>query len=121
MVRTATVSGVESIGPPSDPEEWTDEQWLTWLKATDEDANAGLDADIARGLAHVAKSAPGQVIAQAMLGLAQAMYGRQDDDLIVVAEGNGETLDDEPFEVRLDPDHPERSSVVFKADPTREL
>jgi hypothetical protein len=36
----------------------------------------------------------------------------------MVVEGNGQTKDDEPFAVRLDPDHPERSSVVFKPGST---
>jgi hypothetical protein len=53
-----------------------------------------------------------------MLGMAQAIYGRQDEDVVMVVEGNGQTKDDEPFAVRLDPDHPERSSVVFKPGST---
>jgi len=46
--------------------------------------------------------------------MAQAIYGRQNDEVVVVVEDNGETTDDKPFAVRLDFDHPERSLVEFK-------
>ena len=49
-----------------------------------------------------------------MLGMAQAIYGRQDDEIVIVVDADGETAEDEPFAVRLDFDHPERSSVEFK-------
>jgi hypothetical protein len=49
-----------------------------------------------------------------MLGLAYAIYGRRDDEVVIVAEGDSEQGEDEPFTVHLDPDHPERSSVVFR-------
>lgn len=105
---------MDYVEPPSDPNEWTDEQWIEWLVATD-DARVG-DAEVSDSsvVTRIAQSTPGQVIGQAMLGMAQAIYGRQDDEIVIVVGANGETVDDEPFAVRLDFDDPERSSVEFK-------
>lgn len=97
--------------PPSDPESWTDEQWLTWLKATD-DADVG-DAPPATVAFRVTHSAGGQALGDAMRGLASAMYGPKDEDLIIVSEAGGQPQDDEPFVVHLDREHPERSTAVF--------
>ncbi len=103
--------------PPADPEEWDDEQWLAWLEATDVEASS--DDPEASGPPPVpaARRGAGHVLGQAMLGMAHAIYGDEDDQIVVVAQDGGEPEDDEPFTVRLDPDHPERSSVVFRAHP----
>jgi hypothetical protein len=37
--------------------------------------------------------------------------------VVIVAEGDSEPDKDDPFSVHLDPDHPERSTVVFR-EPT---
>jgi hypothetical protein len=116
MAHAATVNEMDYVEPPADPNEWTDEQWLEWLKATDEETSEPEEV-FSKVMKHVVESTPGQVLGQAMLGLSQAIYGRHDDIVAIVAEGNGEPTNDEPFAVRLDPDHPERSSVVFKAKP----
>ena len=102
-------------GPPADPEEWTDEQWIAWLKATDADVAPEADARPATLGGRVAHSGGGQVLGQAMLGLAYAIYGRPDDEIVIVAEGDSQPDEDEPFTVNLDPDHPERSEVVFRS------
>ena len=97
--------------PPSDPEAWTDEEWLAWLKSTDDDPPESTDPpSLASRAAH---SAVGVALGQAMLGLAKAIYGRSDEDLVIVADGEGPSLDDEPFTVHLDFEHPERSSITF--------
>jgi hypothetical protein len=97
--------------PPSDPESWTDEQWLTWLKATDDAIEVG---DVPSTVAfRVTHSAGGQALGDAMRGLANAMYGPKDEDLIIVSETGGQPETDEPFVVHLDRDHPERSTAVF--------
>jgi hypothetical protein len=97
--------------PPSDPESWTDEEWLTWLKATDDPIEAGaIPPTVAF---RVTRSAGGQALGDAMRGLANAMYGPKDEDLIIVSEAGGKPEDDEPFVVHLDRDHPERSTAVF--------
>ena len=105
---------MDYVEPPSDPNEWTDEQWLEWLKATDDTPSDEPEESISKVVNAIVRTTPGQVLGQAMIGMAQAIYGRQDEDVVIVVEGNSETTDDDPFVVRLDPDHPERSSVVFK-------
>ena len=113
-----TVIEVDYVEPPSDPNEWTDEQWLEWLKATDDSPNDEPEEPLAKVVKQIVQSTPAQALGQAMLGMAKAIYGRPDDDVSIVAEGLGENFDDEPFAVRLDPEHPERSSVVFKPSPS---
>ncbi len=99
-----------SARPPTDPESWTDEQWLTWLKATDELEVESSSAPVSFRVTH---SAGGQALGDAMRGLANAMYGPRDEDLIIVSEAGGQPENDEPFVVHLDRDHPERSTAVF--------
>ena len=48
-----------------------------------------------------------------MQGLAQAMFG-QKNEIVIVAEGSSEPDGDEPLSLHLDPDHPERSTVVVR-------
>jgi hypothetical protein len=101
--------------PPDDPEEWTDEEWLVWLEATDAEARAEDRTRPVTRSARVVRSAGGQVLGQAMLGMAIGIYGKR-DEIAIVAEAPSGPGEDEPFQVTLDPDHPERSSVVIRAD-----
>ena len=102
-------------GLPADPESWTDEQWLAWLRATDADA-ATDSVDEHRTLTErAANSAIGVVLGQAMLGMARAIYGRPDEDIVIVADGEGPSREDEPFSVHLDFEHPGHGSVSFSA------
>jgi hypothetical protein len=105
---------MDDVEPPSDPDEWSDEQWLEWLKATDTDLFDEPEESISEVVKRIVQSAPGQIVGQAMLGMAQAIYGQRDDEVVIVIEANGETADEEPFAVRLDVDNPERSVVEFK-------
>ncbi|MGC1419593.1 MAG: hypothetical protein WA786_05695 [Acidimicrobiales bacterium] len=98
--------------PPSDPEAWSDEQWIAWLVATDAAALEAVPASVAE---RIVRSSAGQMLGQAMLGLAQVFYGPKEEEVIIVAEGNSDPYDDEPFAVRLDPDHPEHSTIVFRS------
>lgn len=103
-------------GPPADPDDWTDEQWIEWLKGTD--ATDGTAADVVPGpvtaLGRIAHSSGGSVLGQSMLGIAAALYGREKNEISIVAEGSSEPGDEEPFTVHLDPKDPERSVVVFR-------
>jgi hypothetical protein len=102
--------------PPEDPEEWTDDQWITWLQETDQgpDPNIGSDDNHrpARGQ-RMTRSAGGVVLGAAMTGLAQALYGPRDDEVAIIEEAPGEPHDDS-IEVHLDPDHPEQSVVIVR-------
>jgi hypothetical protein len=102
--------------PPHDPEQWTDDQWLEWLKATDAEGDDGSTRAPASVADRVVQSVGGQMLGQAMLGLAQAIYGPKQEEVVIVAEGSSEPSEDEPFAVRLNPEHPERSRVIFKSD-----
>jgi len=106
-------------GPPIDAEEWSDDQWLSWLKATDGDAiNEVTAPSVASRVVH---STGGQMLGQAMMGLAIAMYGPKQEEVIIVAEGDGEPNEDDPFTVQLNPDEPGKSIITFKhASDTRD-
>lgn len=98
--------------PPPDPEEWTDEEWLAWLEATDA---ADADPDMRPPRLARWRDRPGSsVLGAAMLGLRDAIYGRPDDEVVVVGETSGDPPDDDLPVVHLDPDHPERSEVVVR-------
>ncbi|MGP8059948.1 MAG: hypothetical protein ACLP9C_09970 [Acidimicrobiales bacterium] len=114
----APCDGEAVSGPPADPEDWTDEQWLAWLDATDTEDTAPAPRAARTPGARVVESPAGRVLGDAMLGLAYAVFGRQVDEVAIVAEGDSEPGDDEAFSVRLDPEHPERSVVIFpRTDP----
>jgi hypothetical protein len=102
--------------PPADPEEWTDDQWLDWLKATDTDAPSERDASPVTSMGRMVHTAGGQLLGRAMMGMADAIYGPKDEDVVIVAEGDSQPDPDQPITVHLDPDHPARSFVVFRPD-----
>ncbi len=118
VVSMEPFDGAIPDDPPADPEEWSDEQWLAWLSATDSEGKspAGSSASSTK-IGRVAHSTGGQVLGQAMVGMARAIYGRHDDEVVIVAAADSEPNPDEPFTVHLDPEHPERSSVVFRTEP----
>lgn len=106
-----------NIQPPSDPEEWSDEQWIAWLQATDPPAaESPADEPVSAG-SRLVRTAGGSVLGEAMLALSQAIYGRRDDEVVIVVDGGSAPVPDVDFEVHLDPDHPERSAVVFRSRP----
>ncbi|MGH9267810.1 MAG: hypothetical protein ACRD0D_06500, partial [Acidimicrobiales bacterium] len=55
-----------------------------------------------------------QMLAAAMTGLAEAIYGPRDPPPIVI-DASGDPPDDDPMALDLDPDHPGRSTVVVRA------
>lgn len=103
--------------PPADPDDWTDDQWIEWLEKTD--ATEATEADAVTrpvtALGRIAHSSGGSVLGHAMLGMATAFYGRDENQIVVVAEGSSQPDEDKPFAVRLDPDDPERSVVVYRS------
>ena len=59
------------------------------------------------------------MLGAAMTGLDEAMFGPKEERPGVVVEAPGDPPNNLPFEILLDPEHPERSVVVFHAaDPT---
>ena len=63
----------------------------------------------------------GSVLGAAMLGLRDAIYGRTDNEVAIVQEAGGDPPDEDLHDIRLDPDHPERSEVVVPAVAGRRL
>jgi hypothetical protein len=55
------------------------------------------------------------MLGAAMTGLENAMFGEKEERPGVVVDAPGEPPSDLPFEILLDPEHPERSVVVFHA------
>ncbi|MHB8328533.1 MAG: hypothetical protein ACYDD6_02695 [Acidimicrobiales bacterium] len=104
---------VDPAEPPEDPEDWTDEQWLDWLQATDGDHPGS--GGSGRVTARWRDRPGGQLLGAAMLGLRDAIYGRPDDQVVIVVEASGDPPDDDLPVVHLDPDHPERSEVVVRS------
>ncbi|MGH9070525.1 MAG: hypothetical protein ACRDX8_05015 [Acidimicrobiales bacterium] len=105
------------VEPPTEAEEWSEEQWLQWLNATD--PVAALHPAAASQMRRAPQRGGRQVLGQAMLGLANAIYGQVEDVVAIVSEAPAEPDEEEPFRVHLDPEHPEHSSVVFRPGPHR--
>ncbi|MGH9030231.1 MAG: hypothetical protein ACRDV4_11540 [Acidimicrobiales bacterium] len=102
-----------TASPPDDPEDWSDEQWIEFLEATDDSTSAS-EPQLKPRPRH-----PGGVLGAAMLGLRDAIYGPPDDEAAVVVESPGAPPSDDRLEVHLDLDHPERSTVVVHAERAR--
>ncbi len=102
-------------GPPADPEEWTDDQWLTWLQATDPVPRPDPTPPVT-SVGRLTHTSGGFLLGQAMLGLATAIYGPKDDEVVVVIEDDSDPEMDD-CTVHLDHEHPERSTVVFRHRP----
>jgi len=100
--------------PPEDPESWSDEQWLAWLAATDD---PGSDDGLATRASRMLRRAPASALGAAMIGLRNAIYGRPDDEVVIVADAGGDPPGDDGPQVHLDREHPERSEVVVKRRP----
>jgi hypothetical protein len=83
---------MDYIEPPSDPNEWTDEQWIEWLKATDDVSSVQPDESISKVVRRIVQSTPGQALGQAMLGtpnvhrwsLNQARLRRPENGVMVI-------------------------------------
>jgi len=104
-----------SDGPPEDAESWTDEEWIAWLEATDD--SGGDVASSPVGSRHWSRRRPAGLLGAAMLGLHEAIYGRHDDEIVIVADAGGDPPGDDFPEVHLDPEHPERSEVIVRRHP----
>ena len=102
---------MDITNPPADPNEWSDEQWIEWLVATDEAAEIDTAPSV---LKKAASTKSGQVLGQAMLGMANAIYGTKESQVQIVVENKEKNLEEEPFVVNLDFKNPESSSVSFK-------
>ena len=97
--------------PPFDPEEWSDEQWIAWLEATDP-----VDQRAMRVRPEVRRNAPAGVrlFGAAMLGMHEAIYGPSEDpDIVLVTDADGQGRAPGPIEVHLSRES-HRATVVVR-------
>ena len=95
--------------PPQDPDDWTEEQWRHWLLTAPPDPDTGR----AHPLTRAQTSAGGTVLAAAMLGLEQAVFGeRPKPEIVAEAEADGLDLGD----LDLDLDDPAASRMSLRPD-----
>jgi hypothetical protein len=101
--------------PPANADDWSNQQWIEWLQVTDAELPPADEQPSATTLDRLTRSAGGRLLGNAMTGLAQALYGPQEEKPAIVIEA-GEPEADHPLEVHLDFDHPERSFAVLRRD-----
>lgn len=104
--------------PPVDPQDWTDEQWLEWLEATDGQAPVpGEDSDGGGERPTVAERVRSSPAARgmggAMVALHEIFYKPKDDEVVIVAQAGGDPPDPDALELDLDPEHPEASTATI--------
>jgi hypothetical protein len=63
------------------------------------------------------RTAIGSALAAGMLGLRDVLETPKDDEPPIVVDWSGETTDDDPIMMRLDPDNPADSIVVIRKVP----
>ena len=105
--------------PPADPEAWTDEQWLAWLRATDGAGFGGSDDedDLAPGtrMHRLHDAARGEGAGRGDARPSQRHVRHPERRGRRGGRGGRRPTERRPFhDVRLDPDHPERSEVVVR-------
>jgi hypothetical protein len=103
--------------PPNDPEEWSDEEWQEYLRAT---ADGSADSDPgsvevgAPGYRRLKASAAGSVVGAGMMGLEQALYGeRPKEEVVAEAESDDPDRDRSVF----DPDDPRNATIALVVEP----
>jgi hypothetical protein len=94
--------------PPQDPDDWTEEQWRDWLLNAPPDPDSGRAHPMSR-----AKQGGGAVVAAAMFGLEQAIYGER-PKVEIVAEADADGLD--LGDIDLSIDDPRSSRLVLPDD-----
>jgi hypothetical protein len=57
----------------------------------------------------------GRLLGAAMTGAEEAIFGPKEERPGVYQDANGDPPGDQPFELLLDPEHPERSMVIVHA------
>ncbi len=65
--------------PPENPDDWSDEQWIEWLNATDPEDVEPPHKDLFK---RISNSSIGQIMAPGMLGLYNIIYQQQDNQIV---------------------------------------
>jgi hypothetical protein len=107
--RHLPVASIPVDVPPFDPDDWTDEQWIEWLRATEtvEDVDR-------RAYAPRLSSPVSAVLGAAMMGLQKGIYGDvEKPEVVIEIDADGQ---DDGVKVVLDPDDPSQSTIVVRPD-----
>jgi hypothetical protein len=90
--------------PPTNPEDWSDEQWIAYLKATDllQDDGCFEEFSPVTRMSRIARTTGGRMVGVAMRTLDEIIYGHRDQPA-AVAESPDKGLEND-FEVELDLD-----------------
>jgi hypothetical protein len=97
--------------PPSDPEEWSDEEWLAWLEEGDAAAEPLPEPTSPKP---IGRGVGSKMLYAGMFGLHQAIYGETISPVTIVADADGDPDKPESLEVHLDEEHPDESTVVVR-------
>ena len=100
----------DSRPPPVNANEWSDEQWIDWLKATDATEGSPDETVPATKAGRITHSAGGQALGSAMIGLARVIYGSRREEPAIVVE-SGEPDDEGPFSLHLNFEQPDQSYI----------
>jgi hypothetical protein len=95
--------------PPEDPDDWSEEQWREWLLSAPADPETGHAHPMSRF-----RQGGGAVVAAAMFGLEQAIYGER-PKVEIVAEADADGLD--LGDMDLDLDDPSASHLTLPPPP----
>ncbi|MDP9403860.1 MAG: hypothetical protein M3P85_11180 [Actinomycetota bacterium] len=102
--------------PPPDPQDWSDEQWLAWLEATDgeaPDAAGAAGAEEQPTVGERVRSSPAaRGLGGAMVALHEIFYKPKEEDVVIVADAGGDPPNPDALKLDLDPDHPEASTAT---------
>jgi hypothetical protein len=101
------------VEPPKDADDWTEEQWRTFLNGAED----GVDPD-RRVFAPRLSSTGGTILGAAMTGAFNAIYGEAaKPDIVIESEADGK---DDGMKIDLDPEDPSQSTVVVQGKATSE-
>lgn len=95
--------------PPRQSEDWSEEEWRTWLAQAPPDPDTGR----AHPLTRATSSPSGSVLGAAMLGLQQALYGeRPKVEVVAEVDADGPDL----AAIELDAADPAASRLTLPPD-----
>ena len=98
--------------PPDGPEEWTDEQWTEWLRATETASSGTAEAPTRSGWR---PATAGSVLAGAMWGLHEALCGPREDQTFIVSSADN-LHDPDWLSMHLDEDPRASWALLHGAD-----
>ena len=96
--------------PPPESDGWEAEQWMQWIAEHPEPDDGDRPSTGRRGRSSIGS----QMLAGAMLGLRDVLYGPVDDEAAVVQSLDEPDDDDALIKVFLDPDDPAASYALIR-------